>query len=84
MSLKILALLVAIVTVAGTAVAADWEGKEATKDGVLHVMNPAGAMERISRNRCSRKASSIRVSILLQVKRGGAPVERTSPCPSLS
>ena len=45
MSLKILTLLVAIVTAAGSAVAADWEGKEVTKDGVLHVMNPTGAME---------------------------------------
>jgi hypothetical protein len=45
MSLKTLTLLVVIVAAAGTAAAAGWEGKEVTKDGVLHVMNPTGAME---------------------------------------
>jgi hypothetical protein len=45
MSLKLLTLILAMALAAGPAAAADWQGKEVTKDGVLHVVNPAGAME---------------------------------------
>jgi hypothetical protein len=44
-ALKILTITIAIAAVAGAVVAADWQGTESTKDGVLHIMNPASAME---------------------------------------
>lgn len=44
-ALKILTISIVFAAIAGAVVAADWQGTESTKDGVLHIMNPAMPME---------------------------------------
>ena len=44
-ALKLITIAIAIAAVAGSVVAADWQGTETQKDGVLNIMNPANAME---------------------------------------